>query len=99
MLSSKFSKLFIRNSSSIKKNFCCHSHTGSLTLVRKPAPGFQGMAWWNNEFKNISLDTFNGKWVCLFFYPLDFTFVCPTEIVDYNSKSEEFAKLSKNFQN
>jgi peroxiredoxin len=66
----------------------------SLTLVRKPAPSFKGTAWWNNDFKQISLDDFKGKWVCLFFYPLDFTFVCPTEIVDFNSKSEDFAKNS-----
>jgi len=94
MLSSKFTKLFLRNGNSFAKNFSCHAGH-SLTLVRKPAPAFQGTAWWNNEFKPISLDSFNGKWVCLFFYPLDFTFVCPTEIVDYNNKSEEFAKLSK----
>ncbi len=91
MLSNKFSKLFMRNFG-MKRYFSCHA--SSLTLVRKPAPEFKGTAFWNNEFKPISLDSFNGKWICLFFYPLDFTFVCPTEIVDYNNKAEEFAKLS-----
>ncbi len=65
------------------------------TMVRNAAPDFKGTAWWNGEFKNISLESFQGKWVCLFFYPLNFTFVCPTEIVDFNSKAEEFNKLSK----
>ena len=99
MLSSRLTKsLFVRNA--LKVRSFCHLNssngiTSSLTLVRKPAPEFKGTAWWNNEFKQISLDTFNGKWVCLFFYPLNFTFVCPTEIVDFNTKAEEFAKLSK----
>lgn len=48
--------------------------------VTKPAPRFEGMAWVNNEIKKISLDDYKGKYVVLFFYPLDFTFVCPTEI-------------------
>jgi hypothetical protein len=49
--------------------------------VSKPAPKFEGMSWYKNEFKKISLDDYKGKYVLLFFYPLDFTFVCPTEIV------------------
>jgi alkyl hydroperoxide reductase subunit AhpC len=53
------------------------------------------MSWWNGEFKKISLEDFNGKWVILFFYPLDFTFVCPTEIVQFSEMSDEFAKHSK----
>ncbi len=97
MLSSRFtrvklvSKAFNKYFSGSNNNYVCPA---SLTLVRKPAPEVKGTAWWNNEFKQISLDTFQGKWVCLFFYPLDFTFVCPTEIVDFNTKSEEFAKLN-----
>ncbi len=97
MLASKFAKLYMRNSFVLKKSFSYGSEScpGSLTLVRKPAPEYKGTAWWNNEFKPISSESFTGKWVCLFFYPLDFTFVCPTEIVDFNTKAEEFAKLSK----
>jgi hypothetical protein len=100
MLSSRFSKnLIMENSTSLKKYFSNGNEVSgrSLTIVRKPAPDFKGMSWWNNEFKPVSLDSFNGKWVCLFFYPLDFTFVCPTEIVDYNDKSTEFAQASKHF--
>jgi hypothetical protein len=64
-------------------------------LIRNNAPEFTGMAWWKDDFKKINLSDFKGKWVCLFFYPLDFTFVCPTEIVDFNNSSEEFNKASK----
>ncbi len=42
----------------------------------------------------IRLDDYQGKWLVLFFYPLDFTFVCPTEIKGYNSKIDEFKKIN-----
>lgn len=71
------------------------NHSHSLNLIRKQAPQFASMSWWNNDFKKVSLEDFKGKWVCLFFYPLDFTFVCPTEIVDFDAKAAEFANLSK----
>jgi peroxiredoxin (alkyl hydroperoxide reductase subunit C) len=48
--------------------------------VRKPAPLFTATAWYNG-FKTIKLADYRGKYVVLFFYPLDFTFVCPTEII------------------
>jgi peroxiredoxin 1 len=38
------------------------------------------------EFKEISLDDYKGKYVVLFFYPLDFTFVCPTEIIAFSDR-------------
>ncbi len=62
--------------------------------VTKPAPQFSGMAWTKDQaFKKISLADYSGKWVVLFFYPLDFTFVCPTEIKAFNDKAEEFRKI------
>ena len=51
------------------------------------------MAWNKDAFKKISLDDYKGKYVVLFFYPLDFTFVCPTEIKAFNDKAEEFRKI------
>jgi len=45
------------------------------------------------EFKEIKLSDYKGKWVVLFFYPLDFTFVCPTEIKAFNEKFDEFKKM------
>ena len=41
-----------------------------------------------------SLEDFKGKWLVLFFYPADFTFVCPTELVDMNNRNEDFKKLN-----
>ena len=52
------------------------------------------MAWWNNKFQEISLEQFKGKYVVLFFDPLDFTFVCPTEIVQFSDKNAEFEKMN-----
>ena len=57
------------------------------------APDFKAPAYVAGEFKDISLKDYQGKWVCLFFYPLDFTFVCPTEIRAFAQKDAEFKEL------
>jgi peroxiredoxin (alkyl hydroperoxide reductase subunit C) len=44
----------------------------------------------DQQFTQVSLSDLKGKWVCLYFYPLDFTFVCPTEIVAFNKALGEF---------
>jgi len=62
--------------------------------IGKPAPDFKATAVINQEFKDISLADYKGKWVYLFFYPLDFTFVCPTEIIAFSERSAEFSKLN-----
>jgi len=60
-------------------------------LVTRPAPNFKATAiMGDNTFKEISLSDYRGKKVVLFFYPLDFTFVCPTEILAFNSRLKEF---------
>lgn len=61
-----------------------------LPAVTQQAPHFKGTAVVNGEFKELSLDNFKGKYLVLFFYPLDFTFVCPTEIVAFSDKANEF---------
>lgn len=62
-----------------------------MVLVNKKAPDFVADAVINKEFKKVSLsDYLNKKWVILFFYPLDFTFVCPTEITAFSDTYEEF---------
>ncbi len=63
-------------------------------LIGKPAPDFTAEAYADGEIKNISLSDYKGKWVVLFFYPLDFTFVCPTEIQGFDAKKAEFDKLN-----
>merc|ERR1712168_454463 len=60
------------------------------SLVTKPAPAFQAQALVNGAFKEVSLDDYKGKYVCLFFYPLDVTFVCPTEITSFNDRAGDF---------
>jgi len=47
----------------------------------------------DGQFGNVSLADYKGKYVVLFFYPLDFTFVCPTEIIDFSDRSDEFRKV------
>jgi len=41
-------------------------------------------------FKTVSNDTYKGKWVCYYFYPKDFTFICPTEIVEFGKRLKDF---------
>lgn len=65
-------------------------------LVAKQAPRFEMQAVLSNkEFGKVSLEENikNGKWTVLFFYPMDFTFVCPTEITALSDRYEEFADL------
>ena len=62
-------------------------------LVSKPAPDFQADAVMpDGSFKSIKLSDYRGKYVILFFYPLDFTFVCPTEIIAFSAKMDDFKK-------
>jgi peroxiredoxin (alkyl hydroperoxide reductase subunit C) len=65
----------------------------ATTLVTKEAPDFTADAVLpDNSFAQITLSSFKGKNVVLFFYPLDFTFVCPSEILAFNKKLDEFKK-------
>ncbi|MEM9542621.1 MAG: peroxiredoxin [Cyanobacteria bacterium P01_E01_bin.42] len=61
--------------------------------VGQPAPDFTATAVFDQEFKTLKLADYRGKYVILFFYPLDFTFVCPTEIIAFSDRFEEFSKL------
>ena len=65
-----------------------------MVNVGQNAPVFSGVTAYQagrDEFVKVSLDDYKNKWVALFFYPRDFTFICPTEI-------KEFAKLEKEFE-
>lgn len=64
----------------------------SSLLVGRKAPYFSGKAVCKGEIIELSLDRFQGKYVVLFFYPLDFTFVCPTELHAFQDKLQEFVK-------
>lgn len=66
-----------------------------MSLINKPAPSFSAPAVINGEeiVQNFSLDQYKGKkHVVFFFYPKDFTFVCPTEILAFQKKLTEFEK-------
>jgi peroxiredoxin 2/4 len=61
------------------------------TLVTKQAPDFTAQAVMANDtFAELTLSSFQGRYVVLFFYPLDFTFVCPSEIIAFDRRLEEF---------
>jgi peroxiredoxin 2/4 len=62
--------------------------------VGQEAPDFAATAVIGQEFQEIKLSDYRGKYVVLFFYPLDFTFVCPTEIIAFSDRYEEFSKLN-----
>ncbi len=62
-------------------------------LVGRKAPEFKATAVIGGDFKEVSLADYKGKNVLLFFYPLDFTFVCPTEMHAFQEKYEDFKKL------
>ena len=62
--------------------------------IRHDAPAFTADAVVNGEFKTVSLSDYKGKYVVLFFYPMDFTFVCPTEICAFSDRLENFEKLN-----
>lgn len=60
-------------------------------LVGQKAPNFTTTAAINGEFKDLTLADFQGQYVVLFFYPLDFTFVCPTELMAFQARLKDFA--------
>lgn len=63
-----------------------------MSLVGKPAPDFTATAALNQEEKEIQLSDYKGKLILFFFYPFDFTYVCPTEIRAFSDKLDEFKK-------
>lgn len=60
--------------------------------VQQPAPPFQAKAVIGSEFQDVALSDYRGQHVYLFFYPVDFTLVCPTEIVAFSERVEEFQR-------
>ena len=69
-----------------------HANEGCLR-VGQPAPEFTATAVVDQEFKDIKLSAYRGRYVVLFFYPLDFTFVCPTEITAFSDRHQDFSAI------
>ncbi len=62
------------------------------SVVGAQAPDFELQGYFKGELKPFKLSNFKGKWVYLLFYPLDFTFVCPTEVLSFSKHAAEFAE-------
>ncbi|XP_068658813.1 2-Cys peroxiredoxin BAS1, chloroplastic-like [Aristolochia californica] len=76
-----------------RRNFVVNA--SQLPLVGNPAPDFEAEAVFDQEFINVKLSDYIGKkYVILFFYPLDFTFVCPTEITAFSDRYADFEKVN-----
>ena len=65
-------------------------NTGWNSVVGSQAPDFELQGYYKGELKSFSLEEYKGKWVYLLFYPLDFTFVCPTEVLSFSKHVPQF---------
>lgn len=63
------------------------------SIINSQVPEFKVHSFQNGEFKDVSNNDIKGKWAIFFFYPADFTFVCPTELVDLAEKYDELKKM------
>jgi len=70
-----------------------HTLQWTKAMISKPAPHWEGTAVVDGEFKEIKLSDYLGKYLVFFFYPLDFTFVCPTEILAFNDAVAQFRSV------
>ncbi|PAV58379.1 hypothetical protein WR25_23923 [Diploscapter pachys] len=66
----------------------------SKAFIGQPAPDFKTQAVVGDEFVEVKLSDYKGKYLVVFFYPLDFTFVCPTEIIAFSDRFKEFSALN-----
>lgn len=65
-----------------------------MLKIGEKAPEFDLEAFSNGEIKHVSSKDYSGKWIILFFYPRDFTFVCPTELKGFAKAIKEFEKCN-----
>ena len=63
------------------------------TIINSSIPEFKVQAYHNGSFKTVSSEDVKGKWAIFFFYPADFTFVCPTELEDMAEKYAQFQEM------
>ena len=64
-----------------------------MSMINKEISDFKVQAFYGNDFKTVSKDDILGKWSVFFFYPADFTFICPTYLEDLADKYEEFKNI------
>merc|ERR1711973_307901 len=77
-----------------ESDFDCLTDFLNMVAIGKPAPDFSVEALVDGQFIKVSLSDYKGKYLVLFFYPLDFTFVCPTEIIAFSDRIDEFKALN-----
>ena len=65
-----------------------------MSIINTKIKSFKNRAFKNNQFITISEKNLEGRWSIFFFYPADFTFICPTELNDISDQYDEFQKLS-----
>ncbi|XP_002165104.1 peroxiredoxin prdx-2 isoform X1 [Hydra vulgaris] len=79
----------------LAQKFSSSSIELNKAYIQKPAPHFESQAVsTSGEFVKIKLSDYQGKYLVFFFYPLDFTYVCPTEIIAFSDRIEEFKKIN-----
>nr|CAH7744851.1 unnamed protein product [Callosobruchus chinensis] len=71
-----------------------HKLQYTKAVISKPAPFWESTAVFNGKFIQLKSTDYKGKYLVFFFYPLDFTFVCPTEILAFSDRIEEFRKIN-----
>lgn len=72
---------------------CLCGSGNMLPVIGNKIPGFEGEIYHDESFKKTHLSDYEGKWLILFFYPADFTFVCPTELEDMAENYAKFREL------
>lgn len=77
-------------------SFYSHTLDGGdfVSLLYKEVDDFEAYAYHQKQFKKVTKKDLLGKWTLFFFYPADFTFVCPTELEDLQEKYQEFKKVN-----
>jgi len=74
-------------------NIIINKEDFNMSLINKEVSDFSVQAFQNNAFKTVTKEDIKGKWSVFFFYPADFTFICPTELEDLQNKYAEFKKI------
>ncbi|ORY89217.1 thioredoxin-like protein [Syncephalastrum racemosum] len=91
---SAFSKHYTTNNNNNNNNRKSNVATGPVTAtIQKTAPYWKAEAVVDGQFKELSLTDYKGKFLVMVFYPADFTFVCPTELLAFSDRIEDFRKL------
>ncbi len=65
-----------------------------MVTINQHAPSFEAEAYYRGDITKVNLDDYKGKWVVLFFYPADFTFVCPTELGELADNYQAFRDIN-----